>query len=74
MIHNEGNLELTTDARIAGGSFRLPSGHLYHGTWYEALAEDNEGRVYRLYWTSWDDVEDESDACDWDNPDYIIPE
>ena len=66
-------LTLTQDAYISGGSFSVGTGVArYNGNWYEAHAVDEDGKEYMVYWTSVDwDNEDEGDACDWDNPDYI---
>jgi hypothetical protein len=45
--------------------------------YYDGLVEDEEGNEYRISWAlkdgiEIDEVEDESDACDWDNPILII--
>lgn len=62
------------DAFATGGSFDTGFGR-YDGNWYQASAADKEGNEYAIFWTdvNWD-VEDGSDACDWDNPDYIFDE
>lgn len=60
------------DAFATGGSFVTPDGESYNGNWYEAHAEKEENE-YRVIWTdvNWD-AEDGGDACDWENPDYIL--
>lgn len=62
------------DAYAISGSFQALAG-TYSGTWYEAPATDSSGKRWRIIWTTvnWE-IEDESDACDWDNPDYIFDE
>jgi hypothetical protein len=38
---------------------------------YLANAIDQEGNEYNVYWNpveGWEQMEDESDCCDWDNP------
>ena len=64
-------VDLTQDAYVTGGSFPTAWG-MYNGEWYEAHAEDEDGNEYIVRWTdvNWG-VEDEGDACDWDNPDYV---
>jgi hypothetical protein len=70
---NGKEIELTQEAYPAGGTFPYGKEYTYNGSWYEASAEDENGEEYLIYWTNvnWD-VEDELNACDWDNPDYII--
>lgn len=41
--------------------------------WYQAVATDKDGNEYMVVWDilpgfNIDDIEDESEACDWDNP------
>ena len=67
---------LRQDAYPAVGSFDTGDGR-YDGNWYEAGAVDADDNKYTIYWTrvNWDDInesQDEGNACDWDNPDYII--
>jgi len=64
-------LELTQNPFATGGSFPTLGG-VYNGEWYEAHAEDSGGKEYMVRWTNvnWG-VDDESDACDWGNPDYV---
>jgi hypothetical protein len=72
-ITNDGKAyALTQDAYPTGGSFGTDDGARYDGNWYEAHAVDEDGNEYTIYWTrvNWD--ADSGDACDWDNPDYII--
>lgn len=70
--HGDKTLELTQDAYPQGGS--LPArGGTHDGKWYEADAVDADGNHYRVLWTEVDwSAEDASNACDWDNPDYIL--
>ena len=64
---------IVREAHIEGGSFLTDNGYVYYGKWYQAYAEDNEGEEYMVIWTDVDwDAEDSGDACDWDNPDYIL--
>lgn len=60
------------EAFATGGGFTTPGGANYDGAWYEAPAT-KDGAEYRVIWTdvNWD-AEDGSDACDWENPDYIF--
>jgi len=65
-------IELTSDPGISGGSFPIGDQANYNGNWYQADAVDSNGNEYVVYWTTVDwDAEDESEACDWENPDYI---
>ena len=67
------DLTLTQQAYATGGSFPIGTGTArFNGNWYEAHAEDSDENEYIVYWTdvNWD-CDDEGDACDWDNPDYI---
>ncbi len=69
---NGKTVTLTQEAYPAGGSFPVGQEATYNGHWYEAAAEDNDGNEYIVRWTDVDwSAEDESDACDWDNPNYI---
>lgn len=72
-IINIDNLKIQ-NAYIQGGNFPLENNWTYTGTWYEANATDTDDNEYKIYWTAvnWDNDGDESDACDWDNPDYIF--
>ena len=71
--HGDKTLELTQDAYPQGGSFQVPGGATYDGEWYEAHAVDSDGNDYRVIWTEVDwSADDASDACDWDNPDYVL--
>ena len=39
--------------------------------WYEAIAISADGDTARIEWAvvdEWEDIEDESEACDWDKP------
>lgn len=64
-------IKLKQDPYPTGGSFPTLEG-TFCGNWYEAAAEDENGNDFMIYWTDVDwDIEDESDACDWNNPDYI---
>lgn len=62
------------NAYATGGSFLVSAG-TYSGAWYESHATDSSGKRWRIVWTNvnWE-VNDESDACDWDDPDYIFDE
>ena len=38
---------------------------------YKATAVDQEGNEYEVEWEvreNWEEIEDESDMCDWENP------
>ena len=71
--HKGKTLELTQEAYPTSGSFPVPGGETYSGNWYEAHAVDADGNDYRVIWTEVDrDREDASEACDWDNPDYVL--
>jgi hypothetical protein len=67
-------ITITQDAYINGGSVRAGGNSPYELTaWYEAEAEDADGNEYRVIWTIDNpDAEDQSDACDWENPWAII--
>jgi hypothetical protein len=56
---------------IEGGSINLSCGTL-SGNWYEAQATDQGGNQYTVIWAKVDFDADGADACDWDNPDYIL--
>ena len=75
-------IKLTQDAYICSGEYRL---HTDDGkpsiavlsAWYEAMAEDAEGNEYLVVWAVKQGFDaatnpDESDACDWDNPEEIM--
>lgn len=65
--------ELTIgDAFATGGGFETNFGR-YNGNWYQAPATDKDDNDFTVIWTdvNWD-AEDGADACDWDNPDYIL--
>ena len=71
--HGDKTLVLTQDAYPTSGSFPVPGGATYTGDWYEAHAVDADGTDYRVIWTDVDyETEDESDACNWDDPDYVL--
>ena len=73
VAHGDKTLVLTQDAYPTSGSFPVPGGATYTGDWYEAHAVDAGGKDYRVIWTDVDyETEDESDACDWDDPDYVL--
>jgi len=62
------------DAYADGGSFPTSLG-TYNGKWYQSDARDKDGNRYRVIWTKVDwDTEDESNACNWDSPDYVLDE
>ena len=73
-------ITLTKDAYPAGTYYRLPtedgesSIFAMQGNWYEAPAKDDDGNEYLVMWDILDnwDSDDESDACDWDNPAAIV--
>ena len=56
---------------IEGGSFAT-NASTYNGNWYQAHAEDADGNEYTVIWTDVDWDDEEGDACDWDNPDYVL--
>lgn len=69
-------IKLTQDAYVSSGEYRL---HTDAGkpsitvltTWYEALASDNEGNEYRVFWEISNQEAFDSgneDCCDWNNP------
>ena len=71
--HGDTMLTLTQEAYPQGGSFPVPGGATYNGDWYEAHAVDADGNNHRVIWTEVNhETEDESEACDWDNPDYVL--
>ena len=73
VAHGDKTLVLTQDAYPTSGSFPVPGGATYTGDWYEAHAVDAGGTDYRVIWTDVDyETEDESEACDWDDPDYVF--
>ena len=73
IMHGDKTLVLTQDAYPTSGSFPVPGGATYTGDWYEAHAVDAGGTDYRVIWTDVDyETEDESEACDWDDPDYVL--
>jgi hypothetical protein len=67
---NGKEIELTQEAYPTSGSFPVDGGASYNGSWYEAVAEDDDENQYMVHWTSvaWDA---EEDMCDWETPDYI---
>lgn len=69
---NKVELELIQDAYATGGSFPAGKDANYNGNWYEANAEDSDGNEYMVRWTdvNWDE-EDQGNACDWENPNYV---
>lgn len=64
--HNGKTITLIQDAYADGG--------IDH-TYYTAAAEDADGNQYQVNWTithpDFESLEDESEACDWDNPSSI---
>lgn len=69
---SEGTLTLTQQPYPEGGCFEPYRGWRFEGNWYQAAAVAADGNDYRVYWTDVDwTAEDEADAADWDNPDYI---
>ena len=69
IMHGDKTLVLTQEAYPTSGSFPVPGGATYTGCWYEAHAVDAGGTDYLVIWT---DVDYESEACDWDDPDYVF--
>lgn len=79
-------IRLTQDAHIEGykgAEYRLttdagkPSACVIRDNWYEATATDKNDNMYLVVWRIKDDFNinenpDESNACDWDNPEEII--
>jgi len=64
-------ISLTQDAYAQGGF--VQAGVCELTEWYEASAKDAEGNVYRIIWkVSHPDADDESLACDWENPWSIL--
>ncbi len=54
---------LTQDAYIDGPAEGTP--------YYRAMAIDQEGNEYEVTWEvveNWEQIEDESEMCDWDSP------
>lgn len=50
-----------------------------YGPYYTATAKDDDDNEYTIYWTILDDFdpntdEDESSACNWDEPIMVIDE
>lgn len=80
------NIKITQDATICGyngAEYRLhtedgkPSVYVIRDNWYEATAQDADGNEYLIVWTIREDFDinadtDESNACDWDNPEEVI--
>ena len=77
-------IRLTQDAYIDGYNGAFLREYDKNGTalatglwdsWYTATAKDDKGNAYIVFWAivpEWNPEEDdESDACDWDNP-YMI--
>lgn len=74
------DIKLHENAYCAGTFYRLPtetgepSIYAMKGNWYEAHAHDGNDNNYLVFWDvlpDWDG-EDESSACDWDNPIAIV--
>ena len=69
-------------AVASGGFIRLPTAegtpsiYVMEGDFYEAAGTDDSGNCYTLYWNlreTYDpENDDESDACDWENPAAIV--
>ena len=59
------------EPHVESGSLILSCGTL-SGNWYEAQAQDENGNNYTVVWTKVDFNADGADACDWENPDYIL--
>lgn len=64
--HNGQTITLTEEAHVCG---------TYEQPYYIALAEDEEGNRYEVNWMvthpDFENLEDESEACDWDIPTSI---
>ena len=62
-LYQEKKLTLQDDAYLSG-SMENP--------YYKAYAEDEQGNEFFIIWAAKEDYDaeeqDESDACDWDNP------
>lgn len=71
--HNGLDLTLTQDAYSTGGTVYLGDGSQYNGPRYQAAATDANGNAYMVYWfePAVSEDGDESNACDWDNPDHV---
>lgn len=59
------NLNFVQDAYLTGD--------IDSNAWYQAVATDKDGNEYMVIWDilpdfDINDIEDEADACDWDNP------
>ena len=79
-------IRLTQDAYVCGyeGAFYRfttvegkPSANGIFDNWYEASAEDENGRKYKVVWAVSDkDAFDngDEDCCEWDNPAEILDE
>lgn len=72
------------NAVASSGFVRLPtedgkqSIYAMEGNFYEAQGIDASGNGYTLYWNLCENYDpandDESDACDWENPTAIVTE
>lgn len=79
-------IRLTQEAHIEGykgAEYRLhtddgsESIYVIRDNWYEATATDDNGNEYLVVWILREDFDvnensDESDACNWDEPEEII--
>lgn len=76
-------ITLIQEAYLTGAYLRLPtedgqaSVFAMEGNWYEATAVDDDGNEYLVLWEIRDSVDintldDESDACDWENPVAVV--
>lgn len=74
-------IKLTQEAYLSGSYYRLPtedgaaSVYAMEGSWYEAPATDDEGNKYLVLWEileSYEEGDDESDACSWESPAAVV--
>jgi hypothetical protein len=74
ITHGDKILTLTGSAYLDGGTQPLGGGAYLNGDYYRANAQDAEGNEYRVFWTdfSLSADGDDSGACDWNQPDYIV--
>ena len=79
------NITITLDGQpyLEGGTCRLPTEEgrpsifVMGDAWYEAEATDAAGNCYLVLWDILDSFDpaaddDETSACDWDNPRCIV--
>lgn len=63
VVHEGKEITLVQEPYIDGVAGERP--------YYRAVGTDAEGNEYKVIWDvvdGWEDIEDESDMCDWDSP------